>query len=486
MSEPVYFKVSCADCDGHIAYPESSAGMTVACPHCSKDVFLPSQAVIAEPPRFVIEPQNARISDGGYVRFTAKAEGCPSPTYQWFSIGSDQTGRPLPGETKPDLVIITAPVGTTQYLVTATNSEAAIQSRIATLTVEQKIKLATVAQTALWNPYVAARWCWLFGPIFGTIIHARNADTLGRVAEAKTNRAWLYFIIALYVIVIVLLVSVSTFSGDDVYKPEDLRGIWLFVLFISFGWYSHIGKKQVDFVKNDLANNYQKKSWLTPLTIAFGILLILNLPSMYDNFMAARRVSLENARQAQSQQPQANQQRTPQPVPVQQAEAQPQETTPSQQPEAPASLSYDWNTTENDAMKNGNIAVAVNWVRRNPNLRQQATTPKPETVATTPYDYYGRVVAFRGEIAVVQNFPPGSDFSNSIGGQSTSDMVMQTADGTTVEMFCLKACGNIRVGSIVNLYGYPAGVTEVKNRIGGTFTHLILVGNDYDDYGVRN
>lgn len=145
MSEPVYFKVSCGACDGHIAYPETSVGMTVACPHCSKDVFLPNPAVIAEPPRFVVEPHDARIPDGGYARFTAKAEGVPSPTYQWFLIGGDQTGRPLAGETKPDLVIITPPVGTTQYLVTATNNEGAVQSQIATLTVEQKIKLEKVS-----------------------------------------------------------------------------------------------------------------------------------------------------------------------------------------------------------------------------------------------------------------------------------------------------------------------------------------------------
>jgi hypothetical protein len=41
MSE--YMKVSCGTCDGHIAYPAVSAGQTVACPHCSKDVFLPYQ-----------------------------------------------------------------------------------------------------------------------------------------------------------------------------------------------------------------------------------------------------------------------------------------------------------------------------------------------------------------------------------------------------------------------------------------------------------
>jgi hypothetical protein len=36
----------------------------------------------------------------------------------------------------------------------------------------------------------------------------------------------------------------------------------------------------------------------------------------------------------------------------------------------------------------------------------------------------------------------------------------------------------------VNLYGYPTGIMDVPNRLGGNDVHLILVGNDYDILGV--
>jgi len=147
-------------------------------------------------------------------------------------------------------------------------------------------------------------------------------------------------------------------------------------------------------------------------------------------------------------------------------------------------LSYDWNTTEIDAIKNGNIGVAVNWVNRQPAIRGVAIAPQPQYIAKQPWNYFGKVVRVRGTVVVVQDYPLGSD--NSINGQASSDIVIECADGTIAEMFCMRTSGNITTGCTVNFYGYPCGVTEVPNKIGGTFTHLILVGNDYDNYGERN
>jgi hypothetical protein len=55
---------------------------------------------------------------------------------------------------------------------------------------------------ALWNPKAAAYWSLLFSPAFGAFVHARNADAMGRVDEAKANSkvvlrldclSWLHF-----------------------------------------------------------------------------------------------------------------------------------------------------------------------------------------------------------------------------------------------------------------------------------------------------
>jgi hypothetical protein len=93
-------------------------------------------------PRFVAEPQDARITEGEAARFTAKAEGVPNPTYQWFSVDRANNGQVLPGETNPELAVSNPALGISRYVVSVTNNAGNVQSRVATLSVEQKLKLA--------------------------------------------------------------------------------------------------------------------------------------------------------------------------------------------------------------------------------------------------------------------------------------------------------------------------------------------------------
>lgn len=95
-----------------------------------------------QPPRFVAEPQDTRITEGETARFTAKAEGVPSPAYQWFSVDRANNGQVLPGESNPELVVSNPALGISRYVVSITNGVGSSQSRVATLSVEQKLKLA--------------------------------------------------------------------------------------------------------------------------------------------------------------------------------------------------------------------------------------------------------------------------------------------------------------------------------------------------------
>jgi hypothetical protein len=95
-------------------------------------------------PRFAAEPQDSRITEGESVHFTAKAEGIPNPNYQWFSVDRANNGQVLPGETKPELIVPNPALGISRYVVSATNSAGNAQSRVATLSVEQKLKLAQI------------------------------------------------------------------------------------------------------------------------------------------------------------------------------------------------------------------------------------------------------------------------------------------------------------------------------------------------------
>jgi hypothetical protein len=95
-------------------------------------------------PQFVTEPQNVQITEGESARLTAKAEGVPSPAYQWFSVDRANNGQVLPGETNPELVVSNPALGISRYVVNVTNSTGSVQSSVATLSVNQKLKLAQV------------------------------------------------------------------------------------------------------------------------------------------------------------------------------------------------------------------------------------------------------------------------------------------------------------------------------------------------------
>ena len=99
-------------------------------------------------PQFVAEPQDSRITEGESVHFTAKAEGIPNPNYQWFSVDRANNGQVLPGETKPELVVSNPALGISRYVVNVANSAGNSQSRVATVSVEKKLKLAQVKSDA--------------------------------------------------------------------------------------------------------------------------------------------------------------------------------------------------------------------------------------------------------------------------------------------------------------------------------------------------
>ena len=97
-------------------------------------------------PQFTSEPQDARTTEGGSVRLTAKAEGVPSPTYQWFTVDRANNGQILPGETNSELLVSSPALGISRYVVNVANSMGNVQSRVATLSVEPKLKVAIKAR----------------------------------------------------------------------------------------------------------------------------------------------------------------------------------------------------------------------------------------------------------------------------------------------------------------------------------------------------
>lgn len=116
---------------------------------------------------------------------------------------------------------------------------------------------------ALWNPNAAACWSLLFTPAFGAFLHARNAESLGRADEVKTNRVWFYVSMA-YLGSVLLSIFVPAI-------PEAwfrVAPIGLLLL-----WYFTAAKKQITYVQATFRDGYQRKPWDKPLLIGFGCLI---------------------------------------------------------------------------------------------------------------------------------------------------------------------------------------------------------------------
>jgi regulation of enolase protein 1 (concanavalin A-like superfamily) len=91
-----------------------------------------------QPPRFVVPPQNISSAAGETARLHAKAEGVPSPAYQWLAVDRAGNRQPIPNATSEELLLPNPPLGITRFAVRATNSEGEITSDVVVLSVEPK------------------------------------------------------------------------------------------------------------------------------------------------------------------------------------------------------------------------------------------------------------------------------------------------------------------------------------------------------------
>jgi Immunoglobulin domain len=91
--------------------------------------------VIAEEPRFVVEPTDGTVDAGGYAFFHAEAVGGPPPTLRWFF-----DNKPASEATGPILYL--SPVTPSQggnYFVVASNFVGMVTSRVARLSVRTQV-----------------------------------------------------------------------------------------------------------------------------------------------------------------------------------------------------------------------------------------------------------------------------------------------------------------------------------------------------------
>ena len=95
-----------------------------------------------QPPRFVTQPQNLRVTEGQSAKLFAKAEGVPLPSYQWFAVDQAGNGQVIANGTAAELVLTDPPFGVSRYVVRASNSQGEATSEVAKLEFEKKLKLS--------------------------------------------------------------------------------------------------------------------------------------------------------------------------------------------------------------------------------------------------------------------------------------------------------------------------------------------------------
>jgi hypothetical protein len=150
----------------------------------------------------------------------------------------------------------------------------------------------------------------------------------------------------------------------------------------------------------------------------------------------------------------------------------------------PPDLSPKWNTSELDISKNGNVAIAIKTIQKNPNYVSLCQNVNLEDVYKTPWNYYGKPISITGIIGLIEDYPPGHEITKMLGSQEASEIVILKDDfstGVYADMYLMKSSGNLAQGQRVTLHGYAVGKMEGTNQLGGKVTNLVLVGNAYSE-----
>ena len=82
----------------------------------------------------------------------------------------------------------------------------------------------------------------------------------------------------------------------------------------------------------------------------------------------------------------------------------------------------------------------------------------------------------KGVIAIFLALPAGSDVGKILGGESCEVVMTIGNEETIVDGLLRGTTKGLSNGQRVVIYGYPVGISEVPNKVGGKLTHLVIVG----------
>lgn len=139
-----------------------------------------------------------------------------------------------------------------------------------------------------------------------------------------------------------------------------------------------------------------------------------------------------------------------------------------------------WNTKDEDALKNGNIQLASKLLLGldNKELEKAKMKVSSALVLKTPWKYYGKYIDFSGTIGMIKDYQPGSDISKNIaqGKECFEVHIITDDDMVLVGFFGIGSSGKLKEGDSFELRGFPVGLIQNTNVLGGKISELVVIG----------
>lgn len=140
--------------------------------------------------------------------------------------------------------------------------------------------------------------------------------------------------------------------------------------------------------------------------------------------------------------------------------------------EAAPAARTTWNLEDVDGLTNGNLPLAAGMLIRGDGIPHAEASIAQAMKA--PWTYYGKRVCFPATVQLVDEMPPASEMAKVMNG--AGEIVALTDDGSILDMIVVGGTGSLQSGMRLDMCGMIVGKTEVPNAVGGTFTHLVMVG----------
>lgn len=104
-----------------------------------------------------------------------------------------------------------------------------------------------------------------------------------------------------------------------------------------------------------------------------------------------------------------------------------------------------WNKSDPDALKNGNIKLAIGEIKKHRALAPISESQDATVVYKSPWNYYGKVISFTGRVAIAENNPPDNDLSKALGGEAC-EIVIESSKNVIIDALIAGNVNNTQVG----------------------------------------